>query len=496
MGIVARQSIFNSIASYLGVIIGAVNTLLLFPHIFTADQFGLTRVLGAAATLFCSFSMLGTPGITLKFFPFFRNEENKHNGFLFFILLVPFVGYILFLGIAFLFKADIIDFYSSKSNLFEDYYQYIPLLIIYLIYFNVFDSYLRGLFKSVIHAFLVNVVLRLMWSVFILLYFFKVIDFDQFIFCYVNAYALLILVEVIYTISIKQFFILPNFKKFDKAIVKKISVFALFIILGSSSGMLANTIDSLMIGGLIEDGLAQVAFYAVAMYMGIVIAIPYQSIVRIANPVISAAWKKNDLTEIDNIYKQSSLNLLIIGSLLFLGIWLNADNIFHMLPEEYAQAKYVLLFICLAKLYDVCTGVNSSIIQFSDFFRLMLYFNGLLIILLIVTNYLLIPVMGIEGAALATFISIFTVNTIRMVIIKVKMNIVPFTLKSLIVPVIGGLTYIVVYFIPAFENFILDAIVRSIIISILFITPIYLLNVSDEFSKLINKVLRTFRLKK
>ena len=231
MGIVARQSIYNSIASYLGVIIGAVNTLLLFPYVFSADQFGLTRVIGAAAALFCSFSMLGTPGVTLKFFPYFKDKENKHNGFLFFILAFPFIGYLLFMGIALLFKADIIDFYSTKSNLFEQYYQYIPLLILYLVYFNVFDSYLRGLFKSVIHSFLVNVVLRLMWSVFIILYYFKLINFDEFIFCYVNAYALLILVEVIYTFSIKQLFILPNFKKFDKGIVKKIAVFALFIIL-------------------------------------------------------------------------------------------------------------------------------------------------------------------------------------------------------------------------------------------------------------------------
>ena len=167
-----------------------------------------------------------------------------------------------------------------------------------------------------------------------------------------------------------------------------------------------------------------------------------------------------------------------------------------MLPSEYVKAKYVLLYVGLAKLYDECTGVNTSIIQFSDFFRLMLYFNGLLVLLLVVTNYLLIPVMGIEGAGLATLISIFAVNTIRLIIIKVKMNIVPFTSKSIVVPIVGAITYLIVYFVPAFKNFIVDAVFRSALITILFVTPIYLLNVSEEFTKLINKGLKAVGLRK
>jgi hypothetical protein len=44
MGIVAKQSIYNSLASYLGILIGAINTIVLFPNVFSADEFGLTRV--------------------------------------------------------------------------------------------------------------------------------------------------------------------------------------------------------------------------------------------------------------------------------------------------------------------------------------------------------------------------------------------------------------------------------------------------------------------
>jgi O-antigen/teichoic acid export membrane protein len=496
MGIVAKQSIYNSLASYLGILIGAINTIVLFPNVFSADEFGLTRVLGAASIMIASFGSFGMPNVTLKFFPFFRDKEKKHNGFLFFILCVPLIGYAILMGLSFFFKDDIVSHYSKTSSLFKDYFNYIALLTIYLVYFHIFDAYLRALYKTVIYVFLQNVVLRFLWMILIILYYFKYLDFDQFMFYYVNAYALLLLIMLVYTVYIKEFFVSPSFKKFDKKKVKEMAIFGLFVILGASSGLVSGAIDSLMIGALTENGLAQVGYYSIALYIGIMIMIPYGSITRIATPIISEAWNNNDTKKIDKIYKQTSTNLMLIGTLLFLGIWLNADNIFQMLPKEYVVAKYVLLFLCIAKLFDVATGVNATIIQFSKFFKLMLYFNVLLIVLLIGTNFLLIPKYGIEGAAVATLISIVIVNSIRLIIIKVKMGILPFTIKSIYIPVIGIITYVIVYFIPPVEWFVLDIIIRSVIITSVFVPAMYLLKVSDEFNGLIDKTLRVIKLKK
>ena len=274
------------------------------------------------------------------------------------------------------------------------------------------------------------------------------------------------------------------------------AVFGLFVILGASSGMVSGTIDSLMIGALIDNGLTKVAYYSIALYIGVMIMIPYNSIIRIATPIISEAWKNNSSRKIDSIYKQTSTNLMLIGSLLFLGIWLNVDNIFRILPPEYGEAKYVLLFICLSTLYDVSTSVNSTIIQFSDFFKLMLYFNFLLIALLIGTNFLLIPLYGIEGAAIATLISVFIVNTIRLLIIKVKMGILPFTVKTIYIPLVGALIYGIVYLIPPFESYIVDILVRSVIITAMYIPAVYVLKVSKEFNDLIDKSLTILKLRK
>lgn len=101
MGVIAKQGVINLITSYAGVIIGAVNTILLFPNIFTAAEFGLTRVIVSAAMMSSSLFSFGVSSFAIKFFPFFKDKPNQNNGFLFFIMLIPFIGYLIFLIVSF-----------------------------------------------------------------------------------------------------------------------------------------------------------------------------------------------------------------------------------------------------------------------------------------------------------------------------------------------------------------------------------------------------------
>jgi O-antigen/teichoic acid export membrane protein len=80
MGIVAKQGLYNSIWQYVGIVLGYINTVLLFPVILQAEEFGLTRVLWSAATLATTFSLSGVQGVMIKFYPKFNhNLSDKKN---------------------------------------------------------------------------------------------------------------------------------------------------------------------------------------------------------------------------------------------------------------------------------------------------------------------------------------------------------------------------------------------------------------------------------
>ena len=80
MGIVQRNSITITILSYLGILIGYVNKILLLTNFLTEEQVGLVNILTGLAVLYAQFSALGINFSVVKFFPFFRTPDRRDNG--------------------------------------------------------------------------------------------------------------------------------------------------------------------------------------------------------------------------------------------------------------------------------------------------------------------------------------------------------------------------------------------------------------------------------
>ena len=490
MGIVKKQSFVNSVISYTGILLGFVNVVLLFPHILGLELYGLITVLIAVSTISAQFSQLGVVNIILRYFPHFKNINKKHNGFLFFVTALVLLGFTLVSIILLIFKSDIVSANSEKSALFTNYYYYLFLLIVFTVLFNVFDTYLRSLLKSILQVFLRDVLVRLLIMALLIIYNYQLIDFDSFLLLYILIYGSILLILLSYIIWIKRFFIKPDFSFFDKKTIKEIVRYGLFALLQGGALSLVSKIDIIMIFRLKE--FSDVGIYAVAFYIGSLITVPARSIGNIITPLISDAWKRNDLKAIDDIYHKTSLNQLIICSLIFIGIWASVDSALKFLPPEFESAKYVIFFIGLSKLIDIAAGANSAIIINSKFYRFDIIANTLLVFLVIITNYIFIPIYGINGAAFATALSIFIINSTRFVFLKIKLNMQPFTWKTF-----GALSIVIfVYFIsiqiPVSDHYILDIIIRSVFITVIYFPLIYFFKISIDINETVIKVWKRF----
>ena len=94
MGIVKRDSIAITVLSYVGVVVGYVNKILLFPNFLSEEQVGLTSILVSLAVMYAQFSALGINSTVVKFFPFFRTADKRHNGLFFWSALGVSVGFV------------------------------------------------------------------------------------------------------------------------------------------------------------------------------------------------------------------------------------------------------------------------------------------------------------------------------------------------------------------------------------------------------------------
>jgi len=242
-------------------------------------------------------------------------------------------------------------------------------------------------------------------------------------------------------------------------------------------------------------GLSATGIYTVCFFFGIIVSLPSRAILKITNIVTADAWKNNDLDNIRNIYEKSCMILFIIGLIMFLGLWTNINNVFHILKPEYLPGKWVIFFIGLGSLIDMSTGANSSILGSSRYYKVQTVFLLVLVVSLVLTNLLLIPTFGITGAAIGGAVSLTILNLLRFLFLYYKYGLQPFNLKFVMVGAIGIGAYLITMLLPVLPNFILDIFVRSTILSVLFCLPVYLLKISPDINEKADEVLRILGVK-
>ncbi|MBI1286936.1 MAG: oligosaccharide flippase family protein [Flavobacteriales bacterium] len=490
MGVIRKQSIQTSLLSYVGVVLGYINVAWLFPKFFEPEEFGLTRVLIGFIGIAGQFALFGLGNAIIRFFPRFKDgDEKQQHGLLGWVLMWGLIGTAVVAVALLLAKPWIVEHYEQKSELFVQFYYLLFPFLLFEVLFNIFTNYTRALYHSVVNVFFKDVFLRLLGTTLIVLFYFKLIDFELFMQLFIAQYGLLAIGLAVYLKAIGNFSLGVDGSFFTPELKSELRHYRMFTLLSSVSALFLMNIDVIMIGAMI--GLDQTAFYSVAFYIVALLNIPRNAIGNIAVPVISDAWKRKDHATIQNIYSKTSINQLLIGTLLFVGIWANEANLFEILPEEYKDGKWVLFFVGLARLADVGFGVNGGIITTSEYFKFDTYANLTLMVVTVVLNLIFIPMYGIVGAAIATGISLLAFNLAKYLFLKIKFGFGPFSWRSLVTIALGGVAYFVSTFLPQ-QELILDILLRSLIIVVIFVPVAIGLRLSEDALEFVQAVRKRF----
>ncbi|ARS35385.1 lipopolysaccharide biosynthesis protein [Pontibacter actiniarum] len=481
-----REGIWNTAISYAGILIGYVNTILLFPNILDESQVGLTRLLLSISVMYAQFSALGFVNMSVRYFPYFRDKDKAHNGFLFLLLSVPLLGFILSTAVFLLFKPAVVDYYIENSPLIIDYYYYLIPLALFTLLFNMFTAYLRSLYKTIVSSFVQDFLLRILTTVLVLVYALDVMSFQTFVLLYIIVNSVGALVLVTYIIWLKQLFIRPSVAVLSIIPIREVFYYGFFTFLGNISTTIITTVDQVMISSY---SLAQNGIYTTAFFMTSAILVPGKSILKIAQPQVAEFWKESDMIGMKKLYQNVTMINLIVGLLLFVGIWANIDNLYDFMPESYRSGKYVVLFLAIARLVDLATSLNGAILATSEKYKWDLGFNVILAGLTIWTNWYFIPRYGIEGAALASMISLVAMNLARLFFVQIMFSIQPFTWNALAITAVGAAALGASYLLPYLGNVYLDIIIRSLLITTIYATLALNLNIYPEMNAWLRKVI-------
>lgn len=431
MGLIARQSATNVLYTYAGMGLGAILTLLLYPRILSPEAYGLTRILVSAGLMGAHLAHLGMRNTILRFTPICQGDSERMRSFRGYTLLLPLVGFLLFSLLIWVFQDSVIALYEERSPLVGTYlYLLVPLAFV-ILYFELANSTLRSLKDSTTGSFAQDVLLRLLIIVSLMLLWSEWISLTTFLWLFVSAYAVLPLWLLFHLFRRGALQFSLRVASLSKTLRQSMRQYGLFTMLSGLTTIIVWNIDILMLGSL--AGLDQTAVYAIAFYMGSVITVPQRSLEKILTPLIAGHFRDRNLERIGELYRQSAHLQFLSGSFLLLLIWISADPILTLLPDIYREGSLVILIIGCAKLMDMATGANGSILLLSRFYRWDLLFNALLVLLTFTTNWLLIPRFGVEGAAIATAISLTIYNVIKYLFVRHRHHLTPFTRSHLFI---------------------------------------------------------------
>jgi len=239
-------------------------------------------------------------------------------------------------------------------------------------------------------------------------------------------------------------------------------LYALPFMVVSLLSMMTHWLDVMMLG-MLTDTATVGLYHPVARTAGLIRAV-LLSFAGIAAPMIAALHTGSDNAEIGRIYKMVTrwiFGLVIPPVLLFM---LLPEPVLGVFGQRFTAGSHALILLTAASLLQVSFGLSSTVLAMTGYARLSL-FNALGALgLQVVLNLILIPRMGINGAALATLLVFFLLSTVRLGEIYILLKIHPFG-KALWKPLAAGIVTAVIlmaarpwlHSIPVFAGFLTGA---------------------------------------
>ncbi|MBK98440.1 MAG: hypothetical protein CL672_06575 [Balneola sp.] len=491
MGIIIKQGIRNAAFTYLGIGLGLLSTIFLFPHILGAEKYGLTRSLIAITTISSQLITLGIPNTILKFIPTLEKDQGVRSQFFRKIISPCIIFLAIYVTTFFIFESQWLNLYNN-SPLLEIYLWLVLPMVFASTTFSLFSAFIKASLDTVFATFLQDVLLRILILILLVLYFYDILSFTHFMLGFVGTYLINVLILLVYSLS-QKYYLPSGSEPADPFNSKETFTYSFFAFFSGFTMILVSNVDLIMVD--MFEGLQNAGIYALAMYMGTVITVPRKSLAKIIHPILTKSFNENNLAEIKRLYIQSSINQLLFSLIIYVGILTNLDDLYGLLPNEFSDGKHIIAVLGFAYLIDLATGSNGQIIITSKYFKFDFISSLVLIFGAILLNYFLIPRYGLMGAAIATATSVGIYNFIKTIFVWVVLRIQPFKWHTLSILMLGLVCYLLGVLIKIDAHPLLSITIRSIIIGSTYLGLAYTIRLSDEFNSTIKKLVTKLNMK-
>ncbi len=198
---------------------------------------------------------------------------------------------------------------------------------------------------------------------------------------------------------------------------------ALPLMLVSSFRVLLQRIDVLMLGVLI--GPTEAGIYFVAGRIAQLVVFGLVAAESILAPIIADFHARGKLAEMQRVLTLATAAVAAVTLVVATGILLSSEVLLGIFGPDFVAGRQVLVILVAAQAMNSLTGPVGFLMTMTGNQASAARILGFVVILNAVLNLALIPVYGIEGAAVATALSVFIWQSMMVIFVRYRLHISP-----------------------------------------------------------------------
>ncbi len=232
----------------------------------------------------------------------------------------------------------------------------------------------------------------------------------------------------------------------DNDHIEKIGRYAVPLTASSTANVLDKRIDSLLIGFFL--GATSVSFYVISKQVTQFVETPVSALGFTIAPTLEIEKAGGNTTEAANLYQQAFSNVLLLYIPATVGIALIAEPLVRIVfGTEYLSVASVLQIFSLYILIQSITKITSNALDYLGRAKIRAVAKIITAILHVIISLILIPINGIEGAAISAVVTygIYAIVCVGVMHLELKMEFYPVIRYTFISVVCSGAMAIAVY---------------------------------------------------
>jgi len=213
-------------------------------------------------------------------------------------------------------------------------------------------------------------------------------------------------------------------EEIEEKSLKNILAVAMPLMFAQSVQFIMAWTDKLMLGNMMtaED----VGIYGVAFRLSMFASITLMAINSIASPKFAEMYGEKNMEGLKKVAQQSTKMIFWSTLPLVILFFMFPKLLLGLFGEQFTIGVYAFMLLSLGKLISALSGSVGNLLQMTG--KQLIFMNILLAgaIINVILNYLLIPVYGINGAAVASMSSIIIWNLTMVYYVKKELGFLTF----------------------------------------------------------------------